>query len=366
MRKRWLILVVFLVAAFVAAQEVDELVMIQPVTENITENVTATPTLFIQDDDEDNIVVSDDDDPEDDEDAEDDDGVATNLQTTLLFPTGTVSQSQNAVFNLSARIECVSACPDDDDEDDDDDNIETDVFSIQDDDDDCDDDDDNQIQDGTCGIVNASLLVNETTPLPSDLVSGNGIFDTPFYTIEANPLTCGLMNTGDVCIVNWIINATGDVGESWLLAVNASDTTSDISDSVEVTVIGDEIAITISTALASVVWNLTTPGTDDNPAINNSNKAYFVLCEVTGGDCNVSIRGNDDLRNGPNIIGLENISWNTEDNPGTSTPLTFSFKSINESVSDNKNITLYWWLDVPSLTAAGLYGSNFTVRGTIS
>ncbi len=251
------------------------------------------------------------------------------LSAILISPTGASNQPFNQTFVLYANISCGGT--------------------------------------GSCGAVNGTIRYNASSINPDaaiSTVSGT----VPFYTLESNPRSCGTLNAGDAaCALNWTVNATGAIGSAWKLDLNASSQTAGVAsiatDSTNLSIIDQSISITISSELASVSFgsNLN-PGSSNNTGTNNSNNGYTLTCAYTGGNCNVSIKGNGHLFSGVNSVGIGNTTWNTANTSLNAQRLSLSYQIINASLQQLVPQRIYFWLDVPSSLVAGTYTGNFTVQ----
>jgi hypothetical protein len=258
------------------------------------------------------------------------------LNTTLITPTGVNSQPQNQSFTFVANVTCAGNSG------------------------------------ATCGAVNGTLQYNLSTASPNTTVQGSKVFAKPFNTFQHNPLSCGVLNaTNNPCNVTWTVNTTGDIGVSYLLRVNftsnQSGVVSNTSSSTTISIISSALSIAISNALANVQFGTTlNPGDFNNAAINNTNNAYNVTCDNSGGNCNITVTGNDHLFSGSNLLGISNVSWSQADDTNTQKNMTLSLQIINNTLPHLVAQLLYFWIDIPSGQVAGTYTSNFTIQGTAS
>ena len=256
-----------------------------------------------------------------------------NLSVVLISPTGTNSQPQNQSFVSRVNVTCVGEAG------------------------------------AVCGTVNGSIRYNASSDNPDTLLQGGNIFAAPFYTIEPNPQTCGELNVGDnPCNLSFIVNATGDIGESYKLDVNfTSDVSYTASNNTNFTIIrivSPILSIILSDDLMNINFGSSlNPGTLDNPAVYNPENAYNLTCVHMGGNCNISIKGNSDLAYNINKIGIGNISWNWINNNDSQNPLSLTYNVINSSLANLATQFIYFWLDVPATQVAGDYQSNFTIYG---
>jgi hypothetical protein len=73
-----------------------------------------------------------------------------------------------------------------------------------------------ECSDGPCGIINGTTRYNASSSNPDTL-------------LNSTRQTCGNMNDGDICLLNWTVNATGNLGVFWKIDVNISSSFSNIS-----------------------------------------------------------------------------------------------------------------------------------------
>ncbi|MBD3313412.1 hypothetical protein GF345_03135, partial [Candidatus Woesearchaeota archaeon] len=52
----------------------------------------------------------------------------------------------------------------------------------------------------------------------------------PLHTTYANPLSCGILDYGESCTLNWSVNATGDIGSLWLIDVFFESSLGQVAD----------------------------------------------------------------------------------------------------------------------------------------
>ncbi len=254
------------------------------------------------------------------------------LSATLVTPTGVNSQTQNQTFDLTANVTCSGSSG------------------------------------AICGTVNGTVRYNASSSSPDTAIQGSGVSTTPFYATQSNPQTCGVMRVNDnACSLTWTINATGSINSSYKLDTNfTSDNqyvNSNSTSTTTINIIGAALSITISNVLTNVQFGSLNPGTTNNAAVNNTNDAYNITCSNTGANCNISIKGNDNLYASANVIGIGNVSWNQTNTVSGEKALTLSYEIINVSLPDAQTQKIYFWLDVPNNQVAGSYLGNFTILG---
>ncbi|MDP3741961.1 MAG: hypothetical protein Q8R15_01465 [Candidatus Micrarchaeota archaeon] len=258
------------------------------------------------------------------------------LAVNLSSPIGNNSQQpQNQTFSLIANVTCVSIKGN-----------------------------------GYCGVVNGALRYNYSSPTPDLRIQGNGFYSSPFYTLQPNPQTCGELNSSSPsCMLNFTINTTGPLRNAYALDVLFYSNTNGVSrnNTISSTInifSSDMFAITITDALSGVHFgNLLDPGSNYNPAINNSNDAYNVTCLYAFGTCHITIKANSNLTSGDNMISAGNITWATINKATISQSLGFEYSEVTAALENLANQTLYFWLSIPARQVAGNYGANFTIQG---
>ncbi len=74
---------------------------------------------------------------------------------------------------------------------------------------------------GDCGAVNATLRYNMSAGLNPNANISTVVGATPFYNMSgSNPYQCGSLTQGQICQLNWTINATGTPGSQYWLDAN--------------------------------------------------------------------------------------------------------------------------------------------------
>jgi len=162
----------------------------------------------------------------------------------------------------------------------------------------------------------------------------------------------------------------------WELA-GLSESSGNLSVSVETL-----IACTFSDDAFNVEFGLVDPGTTGNNATENYNPPptgqtnYNITVDsLSTVDVNITIKGTD-LIDQPNLIGVTNVSWQANATKDSSSMIydAASLKRLNTDFDQVDKIgaevvpgaTRFWrmWIDVPSLTVAGNYSGNYTLRCT--
>jgi hypothetical protein len=255
------------------------------------------------------------------------------LNVLLVSPTGTGNkQPQNQSFFLIANVTCSGS-----------------VGAI-------------------CGSVGGAVRYNVSGVDPDTNIQGGNISTMPFYTIESNPRSCGNMNVGDVCSLNWTVYATGEIGKSYKLNVNFDSDNlgvdSNVTASMGLSIINPTLSITLSPELTNVNFGSSlNPATANNPALGDSSNSYTITCNYEPGSCNVSMAANNHLISGINTIGIGNITWASQNNPNSGAQMSLNYSVVNGSLFDNATQPVYFWLNVPGGQIAGDYKSNFTILG---
>jgi len=264
-----------------------------------------------------------------------DEGLAAWLEVNLVSPPLTYNAIQNQTFTVNATVTC---------------------------------------RGGNCGSVNGTVEFNFTSKYPNTPINTTQ-GDKPFY-IQEPPYPSKAMKVcsvdplngdGQMCYVNWTVNATGDINSVWLIGVylNSSAGLKNYTSNATVT-------ITTCSEYISLGWNVTNftalnPNTNWNEAPGNAGRLYNI---TNTGTCTLTlwIKGVNlvNATNPQNMILVGNLSWNNVTNDyTTSYNLTTNYAYLNGSFAPNKNLTTYYWLSVPPVYA-GEYNGNITFCGNYS
>ncbi|RLE39047.1 hypothetical protein DRJ17_01995 [Candidatus Woesearchaeota archaeon] len=112
----------------------------------------------------------------------------------------------------------------------------------------------------TAQSTDGNITKNSTTFVPSSKSGAVSTTtgDVPFYTNTSNPKNCTLSNHGQYCLLSWWVNATGSINTMWEFYAEANSTvTSDISNKVNVTIVGSVQPLISNITLNSIVESLT-------------------------------------------------------------------------------------------------------------
>jgi len=173
-------------------------------------------------------------------------------------------------------------------------------------------------------------------------------------------ISCGNINENGVCHVNWILNATGAIDSQWKVGVLFNSSSGSIDDNHT-----DNSTITIISPPLISLWSPQTldfgtlsPSTNWNNATQNPDNFYNI--SVDSGSCTVDIwiKGTE-LENVTlgSKIAVGNVTWNNYFNWTASTNMTKTYALVNSSISQNTNVTTYYWLNVPAIYAGGYNGT---------
>jgi hypothetical protein len=256
--------------------------------------------------------------------------VAGYLEVNLINPPSPYSTMQNQTFKANASVTC---------------------------------------RDGPCGEVNGTIRYNSSSSNPNTDIPTSS--STPFYLTQGSqPQTCGIMTQNQQCQLNWTVNATGNVNTDWKIGVlfssNQSGVASNHTSNSTVTIISCSDSITLWNP-ATISFGEAPPNkTQEVNATSNSQKIYNIT--VNSGSCTLDlwIKGTD-LENTTysSIIGVGNMTWNNTNSYASSSNMTTSYTLVNQSVSQNTNVTTYYWLKVYPVYA-GNYNGTITICGNSS
>jgi hypothetical protein len=221
---------------------------------------------------------------------------------------------------------------------------------------------------GPCGEVFGTIMYNLSSLNPNTPVNTT-IGDKPFY-IKESPAnarkSCGVMYSGDLCLLNWTINATGSVNTDWKIGVLFNSSYGDIQENntQNVTVSIFFCSIDFNLSWSSIKFGLLDPSTGPNNASGNSNNEYNI--SVNSGSCDLDfyINGTDLTNTTLNsIIGVGNVTWsNTSNNYSESFNLSSTVSALKSNVSQNTNVTTWYWINVPPVYS-GYYNGMIYIFG---
>jgi hypothetical protein len=221
---------------------------------------------------------------------------------------------------------------------------------------------------GTCGNVFGTAMYNLSSSSPdTDISTTEG--DKPFYVQEspANAKkSCGILNQGDSCQLNWTINATGDVGKEWKIGAMFNSSYTGIQNNSTKSATVSIIPCTQDFTLQwhSINFGLLNPSTKENKAPGNDNNEYNIT--VNSGSCNLDfyIKGTElENKNFSSGIGVGNVTWsNTNNDYAQSFDLSDQYFLFRSNVSQNNYFTSWYWINVPPVYS-GYYNGTIYIFG---
>lgn len=221
---------------------------------------------------------------------------------------------------------------------------------------------------GPCGEVTGIARYNFTSEIP-DTTINISFGDRPFFIQEtpANALkSCGTMYKGQTCQLSWNVNATDNVDTYWKIGVLFNSSYPEIqenhTDNATISILS--CTVDIDFALPSINFGLLDPSTGPHNTTGNPNNEYNIT--VKKGSCNTDlyIKGTDiENKTLNSFIGVGNVTWsNTSDDYSTSFNLTTTNELIRQKVSQNTNVTTWYWINVPPIYT-GYYNGTITITG---
>jgi hypothetical protein len=220
---------------------------------------------------------------------------------------------------------------------------------------------------GSCGNVFGTALYNLSSSPDTAISITKG--DKPFY-VQENPAnvekSCGILNDGDSCQLNWTVNATGDVNTGWKIGVmfNSSYTgiQSNNTNSATVSIIPCTEDFTLQ--WNSINFGLLNPSTGPNSAPGNSDNQYNIT--VNSGSCNLDfyIKGTNLVNTTLNSqIGIGNFTWSNSSNSySESFNLSSNLTALKMNVTQGVSFTTWYWINVPPVYS-GYYNGNIYIFG---
>ena len=224
---------------------------------------------------------------------------------------------------------------------------------------------------GPCGEVKGTIRYNLSSSNPDTPINETFgdiplfIQETPSYSLKS----CGTLYEDQTCQLDWMVNATGDIGTSWEIGVLFNSSYPEIQQNHT-----DNVTISITTCMedielawTSIDFGQLTPSLNHNNATNNDKKIYNItnkgICPLT-----LWIKGTD-LENSTygSRINVGNLSWsNTTNDYTNSYNMTYSYVILNPSLSPKENLTTYYWLFVPPIYSGYYTGSVYICGNTSS
>lgn len=222
-------------------------------------------------------------------------------------------------------------------------------------------------------IDNFKIYDIETGTSEQDVLLSTTEGGTPFYTnATSNPFTTILLNSTNYTTVNFWINATGNVNDTYGFVASANSTdypsVSNMTDRFNVTIAEEafSVAIDLSTLLSQQInWTLSSLPAVNISAPGNTLNEYYVNISVTGGTADLYVRANDDLQtiDGDVLeVGNETYQYTNDTGdwtgPNYSLTTNFSDNKIGSGLSSGEAIYLRFYLSAPSAQAAGNYNNT--------
>nr|EGQ40679.1 MAG: hypothetical protein J07AB56_14090 [Candidatus Nanosalinarum sp. J07AB56] len=224
---------------------------------------------------------------------------------------------------------------------------------------------------GDCGMVNATPRYNASSGPPTQVVpNGSG---TPLHTQVASEKTCGTLNQGDQCYINWSVNATGQEDTSRLLDVNATSTSPSVtSNDTENRLLNIDLAVVIDLRYDVVDFGALDPGEENKSAQGNSQLLYNMTVfensiPVDKVEVNAS---NLQSTSYDYTIPDANLSASPDNDPnnqtGHKTSLEGGFSDLLgvSPIQPGTNFTHFFFMDVPTGIAKGQYTGEIEFRAT--
>jgi hypothetical protein len=232
---------------------------------------------------------------------------------------------------------------------------------------------------GDCLDVNGTLRYNASSADPDKPVYTSPAL--PLYiTSGSNPQSCGRLYKGESCSLSWTVNSTGTLGSLWKLDVLFNSSITRDNDTDDVTI---EIAKIL---IISLSWSELTFCNDQGicPPVSEGNNAIL----NDQGGYNISINRNSNTVEGLYIkgtnltaqsvsgfgsigygIAIGNVSWNdgmNDYNSPSTNRVAEDYGLIRSDVVSGKNVTLYFWIDLPGGQYAQEYRGDIRIKANAS
>ena len=224
---------------------------------------------------------------------------------------------------------------------------------------------------GDCGTVNATPRYNASSGPPSRVVpNGSG---TPFHTQVASEKTCGTLNQGAQCYINWSVNATGQEDTFRLLDVNATSASPSVtSNDTENRLLNIDLAVVIDLRYDVVDFGTLDPGEENKSAQGNSQLLYnMTVFENSVPVDTVEVNASDlQSTSYDYTIPDANLSVSPDNDPdnqtGHKTRLEGGFNDLLgvSSIQPGTNFTHFFFMNVPTGIAKGQYTGEIEFQAT--
>jgi hypothetical protein len=224
---------------------------------------------------------------------------------------------------------------------------------------------------GPCGEVYGTANYNLSSENP-DTAINTTFGDKPFFIQEtpANAMkSCGVMYKDQICKLNWTVNATGDAESSWKIGVlfNSSYSEFQQNHTNNVTVSIFPCTEDFDLQWPSISFGFLNPGEEQKAAPGNIDNLYNITVNSGSCDLDLYIRGTNLVNETLNsFIGIGNVTWSNTSNSYLS---SFNLSATNEvvklKVSQNTNVTTWYWINVPYVYE-GYYNGTVTITGVKS
>ena len=207
--------------------------------------------------------------------------------------------------------------------------------------------------DGPCGEVFGKIMYNESSQYPDALISTSegGV---PFFIQESpanNIKSCGTMLSGEICNLNWTVNASGGIDSEWKSGVVFNSSYSDIQENSteNATVYILNCTVDFTVHWSSISFGLLDPNTGPWEASGNSDNEYNI--SVNPGSCNLDFYINSTNITNATLgyeIDVSNLKWsNTSNLIAESFNMSIKPAVLKINLTKVENLTSWYWLNVP-------------------
>jgi len=218
-------------------------------------------------------------------------------------------------------------------------------------------------ENGVCGDVKGSLRYNSSNTVDTLMPENSG---TPFHTVGSNlKIAENNMDRDQAVNISWTVNATGEIGKTYLIDANFSSNYNKISpNNTEDAELFSAESLRADFTQNKVDFGVLDPGTNDNPAVGNSDNRYNVTIRSCGSNVNVYTSSTNLTPEGWGkqnySIEAENVSYSTQNDISSETKYSTDYSLLESGVSSGTNLTTFYWIDIPE----GIKSSEY--KGTIS
>jgi hypothetical protein len=202
--------------------------------------------------------------------------------------------------------------------------------------------------------VQGTLRYNSSGGEPNSAVASTS--GTPLYIVDLpaqNPQSCGNLNENQSCILNWTINATGNLNSVWTIDALFDATQTASNDTANAPI---QISIVLIMSLSTYDLSATAdPDITVQKVLMDGSPIYIALNNNSNDAEGLYVKGTNLTGPAGYNMSVSNMSYYTANLPGFSIPVKESYQSIISSAPAGTNQSSYYWINTPQGVTSGAY-----------